>query len=323
MGGEGQVGLVKRTDGADVFPVVVEEVALELVAASQGRRDDLLAEVGGGGMVHQQIKQRVAAEHVDPHRRQIGLLGRFLSRQPQLLGIDAHGFKGIALGFFTEFSDAALGIGAHQPKAFGLLGIHRQGPHGELGAGFDVMAHELAVVHPVELVTGKNQVVVHIPFLEQPLVLAHGIGRPLEPTGAVGCLLGCQHLHKPLAKAGREVVGHRQVTIEGGTVELRQHIDLVDLGIDAIADRNINQSVFPCQGHGRLGPHFGEGVETGTGTASQNDGQNTLHIPRLHPLNGATVLERPLSLRVIGSPWARTVAIPRRLGCQAAPQPSL
>ena len=91
--------------------------------------------------------------------------------------------------------------------------IHGQGPNGEVGAGFDVVFDEQAVVHPVKLVAGEDQVLVHVPFLEQPLVFADRIGRALKPAGTGGGLLGRQHLHKTLAKAGGEVVALAEVTI--------------------------------------------------------------------------------------------------------------
>ena len=126
----------------------------------------------------------------------------------------------MTLGLFPEFPDAALGRGAHQSEILGLGGIDRQGSHGQLGAGFDVMLHELAVIHSVQLITGEDQVVVDIPLLKQPLIFAHRIGRALEPARAVRGLLGGKHLHKTLTEAGREVVAHRQMTVERGAVEL-------------------------------------------------------------------------------------------------------
>ncbi len=67
------------------------------------------------------------------------------------------------------------------------------------------------------------------------------------------------------------------MAIERLTVELRQRIDLVDAGVDAIADRNVDQAVVAAQGHGRLGTGEGEGLQTGAGAAAEDDGQNTLH----------------------------------------------
>ena len=116
-----------------------------------------------------------------------------------------------------------------EAEAFRLGRIDREGANAQLSDPVDVVLHEGAVVHPVQLVAREDQIVIDIPLLEQPLILAHGIGGAFKPAGAVGGLLGGQHLHKALPEAGREVVGHRQVTIERRAVELRQHVDLVDL----------------------------------------------------------------------------------------------
>ena len=229
-------------------------------------------------MAVEQVEQGVAAEDIDPHRGQEGLPFGLLSRKAESGGVDPHRLEISPLGLLAELADLACGIGTHQAEPFGLGAVHRQGPHCELGAGVDVVLHELAVVHAVELITGEDQVVIHIPFLEQPLVLAHRIGGAFEPAGAVGSLLGGEHLHEPLAETGGEVVGHREMTIEGGAVELRQHIDLVDLGVDAVADGNINQSVLAGKRHGRLGTHLGEWIQAGASTPSKDDGQNALHF---------------------------------------------
>ena len=102
------------------------------------------------------------------------------------------------------------------------------------------MLNKTAVVHPVELVTGKNQVVVHVPFVEKSLVLTDCIGGALKPAWAFWGLLGCQNLYKALAESSRKVVAHRQVTIQRRTVELGKYIDFIDFRINAIADWNIN-----------------------------------------------------------------------------------
>ena len=121
-----------------------------------------------------------------------------------------------------------------------MSGVHGQGTHSELGAGVDVVLNKTAVVHPVELVTGKNQVVVHVPFVEKPLVFPDCICRALKPAWAFWGLLGCQNLHKALAKSSRKVVAHRQVTIQRRTIELSKYIYFVNFRINAIADWNIN-----------------------------------------------------------------------------------
>ena len=180
-------------------------------------------------MFDQQIKQGLAAEDIDAHGSQEGTLGCFLGRQAKALGVDPHGIEGLPLRLLAEFLDAAATPRAHQTKALGLGLVNRQSPDGEMGARINVVLDKFAVIHPIQLVTGEDQVVVHIPLLEQPLVFAHRIRSAFKPARAIRGLLGSQNLHKPLTKAGREVVRHRQVTVERRTVELGQHIDLVDL----------------------------------------------------------------------------------------------
>ena len=87
--------------------------------------------------------------------------------------------------------DNAIAIGAHKAKTLCLHRINRQGAHGEIGTGCNMVMNKLGVVHPIELVTGKDHIVIHVPFLEQPLIFAYRIGRALKPAGAVGGLLGC------------------------------------------------------------------------------------------------------------------------------------
>ena len=275
--GEGHVGLIEGPDRADVLPVVVKQVGLQAVAPLQGGGNDLFAEIGEVGVLAQQVEEGVAAEHIDAHGGQVGPPCRLLRGEAHQGGVHLHGLEGFALGLFAEFANAAVVVGVHQAKGLGLGRIHGQGPDGEVGAGFDVVLDEQAVIHPVELVARQDQVLVHVPFLEQPLVFAHRIGRALKPAGAGGGLLGRQHLNKTLAKTGGEVVTLAEVTVERRAVELRQHVHLVDAGIDAVADRNINQPILARQRHGRLGPRLGEGEKTGPGSAAKDDGQDSFH----------------------------------------------
>ena len=70
--GQREVGFIERTDGADVFPVVVEHIALKLVAPRESLGNDLLAEILVPGMLVEQIKEGLTTEDVNAHRGQIG-----------------------------------------------------------------------------------------------------------------------------------------------------------------------------------------------------------------------------------------------------------
>ena len=152
-----------------------------------------------------------------------------------------------------------------------------------------MFSHELAVIHAVELIAREDQHFVDIPLLEEPLVLANGIGGAFKPTGALRGLLSSKHFNKPLVKTRGEVEGLGDVAIEGGAVELSQHVDLVDPTVDAVADWDINQAVLAGQRNCWLGAHFGEGIEARTSSTSENDPENPLHPT---PCSAATLGDR-------------------------------
>ena len=60
VGGQGQVGLVVRLDGAEVFPVAVEQMGLDVMRVDAAR-EDFLAEVGGQRRGVEQVEQGVRA----------------------------------------------------------------------------------------------------------------------------------------------------------------------------------------------------------------------------------------------------------------------
>jgi hypothetical protein len=66
------------------------------------------------------------------------------------------------------------------------------------------------------------------------------------------------------------------MAVQGGGVELREAVDLVDVAVQAVADGNINQAIVRAQGHSGLGTLLGQGVQTSAGTTAQND---TEHSP--------------------------------------------
>jgi len=71
-------------------------------------------------------------------------------------------------------------------------------------------------------------------------------------------------------------VGLGQVAVQGGRVELGQAVHLVDVGVEAIADGNVDQAVVGTQWHGGLGALLGQGVEPGASPSSQDDAQHRL-----------------------------------------------
>ena len=52
-----------------------------------------------------------------------------------------------------------------------------------------MMTNKFRIIHAIKLIAGKNQIMIDIPLLKQPLVLAYSIGSTLKPAWTIGGLL--------------------------------------------------------------------------------------------------------------------------------------
>ena len=109
-----------------------------------------------------------------------------------------------------------------------------------------------------------------------PRRLAHGVGGALEPVGALGRLLGGEHLDEAVREQV-EPVGLRDVPVERRGVELRQHEDPLEAGVQAVADRDVDQPVLAAERHGRLRSHVGEREEPRAAAAAEDQRQHVVH----------------------------------------------
>ena len=67
------------------------------------------------------------------------------------------------------------------------------------------------------------------------------------------------------------------MAVERLAIELRERVDLADPGIDAIADRDVDQAVIAAKRNCRLGTGESQGLQACAGAAAKDDGQYTLH----------------------------------------------
>jgi hypothetical protein len=73
----------------------------------------------------------------------------------------------------------------------------------------------------------------------------------LIPVRVVRRLFGRQDLDKPAAEEVH-AVRLRDVAVQRRRVELREHEDAPDVGVQAVADRNVDQAVFAADRDRRL-----------------------------------------------------------------------
>src|SRR2546426_12832096 len=95
------------------------------------------------------------------------------------------------------------------------------------------------------MIPGQTELLTAIPLGKSPQIRSHGVRRASKPTRAVRRLLGGEHFDKALREASAcQGVGARNMPIERGGVELRQDVNAVDLRVDAVTDRNVDQTIL-------------------------------------------------------------------------------
>ena len=146
---------------------------------------------------------------------------------------------------------------------------HRLCRDRDVRLAIDMRVDQLVVIHPVEMIAGEDQVVVGIVACEMAHGLPHGVGRALEPVRVVGRLFGREDFDESLAEMIHPI-GLRDVPVERLRIELRQDENPADVGVQAVADGDVNQTIVPADRHRRLRPILREGKQAGSLTTTQD-----------------------------------------------------
>src|SRR5882672_8571187 len=109
------VGFVKRFDGSEIFPIIVEQESIDIVFLNCTRYD-LVSKIDHR-RISQQIDQDASLEQVDAHRCKIRALGGLLGAESERCCVRAHFVQRIALGFFAKLFDPAIRCKLQQPEA--------------------------------------------------------------------------------------------------------------------------------------------------------------------------------------------------------------
>jgi hypothetical protein len=136
-------------------------------------------------------------------------------------------------------------------------------------------------IHLVELITGKNDDVLHIGIRQEMFdALPNRIGSALKPVRIVRSLLGGKDIDESAAEHV-ELVSLNNVLVEGRRVELGKDKNLIDLRVQTVADRNIDEPVLPAQRDRRFASELGERVQALALSAAQDHSHYILHVDSL------------------------------------------
>jgi hypothetical protein len=206
------------------------------------------------------IDERLFAEDIDAHRRNVGLICGNTLRLEQTRH-DLHTRTGFRRRrFLAKLDDPARRVDAGSAKPGDLIfraGLDRDG---DVGLVLDVVAEKLAEIHAVHVVAGEDQDVVTAELSEDMQIVAHRIGSTLEPGLQGRGLLGGENLH--VASGERvESIGASDVAVKRHRIELGEHVHALHARVDGIRDRDIDQPVLGGHRHRRLAAPEGQWSE--------------------------------------------------------------
>src|SRR5450759_2980860 len=255
VGQESQVGLPIGLYGPHVLPVAIEPVAEDPGAGVDHGRNDVVAEVRS--IIAQPLTEGSLREDVDAHAGKIALgLARLLGPLDDATGV-VHG---------------------QDPHPGGVC--KRYAPHGNghVGSVAAMGGHEWLVVHLVDVVAGEDQDRVSRRLLDDVEVLEDGVGRAAVPLGDAPP--GDVRLQDPNASVvAVEVPGpaHADVVVERSGIVLSQNDDVVDVRVDAVREREIDDPILAAERDGGLRAHRREDRQPLSFAAGEYHRESSLH----------------------------------------------
>ena len=226
----------------------------------------------------QQVEQDGARKDVDAHRRDKRLFRIEVLFMKQIPWWDAAAdFRETGVvGLLFKAGDGAFAIETEDAHARCVVWRGRQSGDRDVRIFVDVGFEQPDVIHAVQMIARENQIVVRVVAQEMAGCLTDGVGRALKPVGVVGCLLGRDDVDEPVRER-IHAVGLCDVMVQRCRVELRQDKNPPQVGVQAVADRHVDEAVFPRNRNRRLRALLRQRKQAGSLAAAEDDCEHVVH----------------------------------------------
>ena len=203
----------------------------------------------------QRRDQHRHVEDVDAHRGEDLLAGRQV------------------LGLLEEPGDAVLIVHLQHAEAAGFFRGDLEHRQRRAGAAILVEAQHLRVVHLVDVIAGQHDQVLRVLAENRVQVLIDGIGGALVPLLA-DPFLRTQNLDELAELVGDHAPPHPEMAAERERLVLERDEDPAQAGVDAVAQREIDDPVRTTEIHRRLGAFLGQRIQPFPDAAGQDHYEN-------------------------------------------------
>ena len=222
---------------------------------------------------HQQTNHDLRFKDVNTHRRHIEFVWIFTRRFGQAQCFQLL----IGLRFFDEVDDAPFFVDLENAQTWRLFSRDGFDGNRHIGTARPVLGDEFTVIHAVEVVAGEDENLLGAARENTPQLAAHRVGRSLIPVRALLRLFGSENLYIAIGKMVK-AIGRADVPVQRSRIELRQHKHPVETGVDAVANRYIDEAILAADRHSGFGAVLRQREETRTLAAPENESDDVLHI---------------------------------------------
>ena len=142
-------------------------------------------------------------------------------------------------------------------------------------------ADHLRIVHLINMVTGKDQHIVRLIALNKGDVLIDGIRRSLIPLRFFALCVRRQNLHTAMGTVQPPRLAVADILIQFQRLILGQNTHSIDLGVDTVGKRKIDDSVLSAEGNCRFRRILSQNHQAASLPASQQHGDAAFFL-KLH-----------------------------------------
>ena len=137
---------------------------------------------------------------------------------------------------------------------------------------------ERLVVHLVDVVAGEDHDGVGRVVLDDVHVAQDGVGRAAVPLGDLAARdVRLEQLDAAAVAVEVPRPAEADVVVERARVVLGQDDDVVDVGVDAVGQREVDDPVLAAERHGRLGALLGQDRQALAFATREDDRHRPLH----------------------------------------------
>ena len=137
------------------------------------------------------------------------------------------------------------------------------------------------VVHTVDVVAGENEDIVRIKALNEGDVLVDGVGSTLVPLRFFAPGVRRKHLSAAMGFVKAPGLAIADVFVQLQGLILRENAHGINPGVDAVGQREINDTVLTAEGYGRLGGVFRQNLQPAALATGQQHG-NAAFFLKIH-----------------------------------------